>query len=421
MGHHDCHKKKCEDKYVIKCLPCTIYKSGHYCLGKDFEWGRDTPAITIMSDNVVLDFNQRNIDIRVATELPLIYVKNSKNVKLLNVNVIGISQGQYASKALLVEDSSVIEVKGLFVLDLATEGVKFLNVTNLELIDSTFQNSAQKPIKVLKFDSVINLTYTNSKSYGVNFLTINSKNILFDYLQIDESDYLTEDGTQEMIDFVGCENIKVSNSNIIGAFGENGVGGTCLRFQTSKVIEVSNNTIKTGYDLGGGGVGGVFFSAVEGRCDGATVKNNTILCRRVDPEEPIVPNVLGIILFGGIHISIEGNNIIGNGEEGSAGIGVLSLGGVSEYVHVRNNNITGSNYGLLDSFYDIFGYSRFCIFTDNIVSGNEVNVNVNSPDNSAFDNITIYSAPAMSSLSVTKAISGLSESEINSLAEKLKR
>ena len=57
MGHCK-DKKKCEDKYVIKCLPCNIYKAGNYCLGKDFIWSDSTqPAIAVLADNVVIDLS----------------------------------------------------------------------------------------------------------------------------------------------------------------------------------------------------------------------------------------------------------------------------------------------------------------------------------------------------------------------------
>lgn len=399
MGHCDCknkkHCKKCVDKRIIKCLPVTIDKSGHYCLGKDFVWSNTGSAITVNADNVVLDFNQRRIRVDSPTDSPLLLVENSKDVVLSNVHLEGIMAGKFAAPGIKVVSSKLVNVNspvfhnlgkgGFDESSLYAEGVNGLNVSNLYL-----KNDGEE-IPSIAFHAIgvnnsSNVTILDSQiTNGVTLLQ-NVVNLDILKCQVDNSSVPVEFiqrgfviASDTTLPGQATSNVRVTDCNV-SVRDWYGVFVASFPFDTteplSNVLIENNifNNIDGGAELFGGK--GIYLQGVKD-CD---VRNNVVSTSNSGQFD----TGSGIELFGSQNSSVVNNTVFVN--KGSF-YGIALFGDDFEPIFtttgntVSNNRVTrddsvsqGITSGIfIDSFPEI-EYAKLNTVSNNVVSGFDVGI-----------------------------------------------
>lgn len=194
--------KQCPKTKVICRLPYPITKSGHYCLGKDFTWSdASQSAITVLADNVVLDFNHRTITTDVASDVPLVSVQGKTDVVLKHVHLEGVGSGKYKRGGISVFGCKKIDVDSAVLLNLdgtrslltncamslfSTDGV---DVSNLYL-----KNDNDVSVGTgIAIDNVRNLSIHDSELYNAPIRGSNSQNVDLLRLDIDNTGYTNTD------------------------------------------------------------------------------------------------------------------------------------------------------------------------------------------------------------------------------------
>lgn len=413
MGCNDCKdKKKCENKYVIKCLPCTIYRPGYYCLGKDFElYSGSQPAITIISDNVVLDFKSRIITTNAALDRPLIKIEGATDVKLNNVHLEATGSAVDANSGISVINSNNVKIKNATLLDIGGNDNPedgqlpkyiglFTNNVNGLIVEGLFsKNSIAIDHNVFIYNSV-KIEYRNSNITNARSRITVSENILVENLTVDNSQTRVEclqfdsaaDGSFNPPKRI-CQNIVVKNSNFysndanpfrfIGFF--DGYEGFTVDAPVRNLV-VENNVIRTRRSFG--------FALLIQASDGYIVRGNEIMV-----EGDLCFGILSALSSRGL---IENNNVTTKDLETVSYGGIFIITdapsvGTSKYTTISSNSVSGFQFGYSDNVNGLIPNSyAFCtVFKNNVGFGNNTNFDytVGAPAFSVYDSNNIDSCP----------------------------
>jgi len=378
------HCKKCVETQVIRCLPYHIQKSGHYCLGKDFEWADvSRSAITITADNVVLDFNQKTITSKVASSYPLVRAYGANDLVLNNIHLETEKAAEYSIDGIDVRDSASVTVNSPRLINLQvgfyTENVKGLEVHHLYLENE--DAGSQPSISVLiylsddiKFyDSVVE----NGRTYFGNPLNADiqrlqahnrsGRALQFASVAVVNKGFppsiynIPPPRTTTGVKVSGCELIS-DNTLALFAFGAQvGDFGGLIKFEyTNKEFIIENNIIQGGTPI-----------LLQDFFSGALIKCNQITLTGADVTAAIVILGKGVRVQDNNIYSVHANPFI-VGVSGNIGILTQGRDGVDTkygYNFIDNNSVTGASLGFNDG--GILEEGSFCnIFRDNMATGN---------------------------------------------------
>lgn len=366
MGHCK-DSKKCENKYVIRCLPCTISKPGHYCLGKDFLWNSTLQsAITVNSDNVVLDFNQRKITANSESTIPVLLVEGVKDVVLNDVHLEGANGGKLASSGLKIASSSSVKVNSPVFYNMGNgsyENASLVaeNVNGLEVFKLYLKNDGES----LPFDSFAGISINSS--YNVTVVDSKITNGIVVFENVVNATILKS---------------EIDNFNVPAGFEQRGI---IISSDSDKQGEVTNNVRISDCSIRVRDWYGIFLASfpfdTETPLYNVMVDNNTIVKGDGGAE---TYSGYGIYLQGANNCDIRNNLVTVEGDSVAfaLGTGIYLYG--SQNSSVTNNTVSvnsGSPYGIL-----LFGDDSTPIFTTsrNTISGNKI-----ARDNSISSAVTL--------------------------------
>jgi len=425
MGRSDCQeKKKCEDKYLIKSIPCTIYKPGHYCLGKDFDWNYpEKIAINIISDNVVLDFNQRKIKTSVSSDadFPLVVVESAKNVTLNNVHLEAINEAVNTSPGLHIKNSENVDVNDPILINLGganssdltktsvgfvVDRSNYVNVSklyikndnfpagaldnslmffrskNISLLDSETQFSSSLVLNCCNVE-ILRTTFDNSQENNVkqpltvidsSFDTNITENIIVSDCIVKSRNssciFITNFPERKMSNVLIENNTIYCDSNEVtfrrGIFVNNGVTACTIR---------NNNIVNSGPSSTGILVRWSSNNTIEK--NKVYSKNEAAGAFQVDGSlnQPANNNVF------------KNNTAIGDDPNLSNFIGFVAASfpaGFAKYNNFVKNTAGGFRVGFTDNSVSVTDYAECTIFSKNVINGNGTNLihDPNPPVNS---------------------------------------
>lgn len=434
--------KQCPKTRVICSLPYPITKSGHYCLGKDFQWSDSTKsAITVLADNVVLDFNHRIITTDVASDVPLVSVTGSTDVELKNVHLKGVGAGKYSRGGLVINESSKVTVNSAVLKNLGVDqngsGETFVARNANELTISNHCQTNDNDVvegggSVTGFliSACSNVMFKESKLRNTRALFQNVQNTLISRVQIDNSDASGIRGFQiiteasfalggKKTDGVRVTECEVSTLNTEGIFVasfpilpepdlltrnvliENttvrNVGYAAIRFQIVDDCQVKNCFLHT--DGGEGSFSYGVFLLIGNR---NVIENNTIECANgadtgiVFEDFQLVTTTSSNVFRGNI-VSRDDSPLSGNLTEPPGSYGILGISNGSIYNTVDGNVVSCFTFGYSDSTSLVPGESTaICtIFSNNIANGNVVHFDTDPVNSLLVNNIEGCNKPPL--------------------------
>jgi len=428
-------KRKCSKKYIIKCLPYTIHKPGNYCIAKDFVWSDPTKsAITVTSDNVVLDFKTRVLTTTVSSDLPLILVNGVTDVVLENIHIKAIGDAKYLSDGIEIRDSCnvVVESASLINLNVAlfTDHVNGLDIDHLYL-----KNELPEPSESLILNDSENIKFHDSFTTRARCVlrqceSVDVRNIetsglvLSECLRVDS----LNGGKNRNFDFSVpplriSQHIRISNNIFINAGEDIGIGILLASFVNAipdqpfqypiRNVTIENNVIQATL--------AIFMNA-----DGSVANNNTIQA---------FANGFGVggMIVGGEGNTIKNNDISALYPNGGSPNDFISWGIVhvapqfqnlgTKYNTIDHNTVSGFTYGYTDNINFFLPNESFCtVFKNNVAYGNVTNfdITLGAPTETvyALDNIDACPIVPISPASVSKKV--FDKSELSNLFQKLK-
>ena len=390
-------------------------------------------AITIASDNVLLDFNQRKIQTAVAsTTAPLIVANTVTDLVLNNIHLEAVGPAKFQRGGILVSNSFDVEIHSPVLLNfagllsntalnaLSVITVKGLNVTNLYLKND--DDSTQ--LTGILFGAVSNFTFTDSSIFNARVFVDNSQNGDLLRLKIDNTGAAGSIRGIQVVTNVDAsyfqqkvtDNIRIEDSNI--KIKNAAIGILVASLSTpfngnfiTRNVTIQNNVVSS--------ITHTFYSILLQRVEGAVIHNNAI-------ASSTAGNYVGIFLIssngatvsnnnirirkdtipgfvGGIFIErfavvpvltvgnfVRENNVVKTGlysaDRVDIGIGAGNPSLVDlKYNTFDRNNVSGFYYGVVDNIPGE-GYAECTIFSENFSNGNVVNYSVTTapPNNSIF-------------------------------------
>ncbi len=357
--------RKCTDEYTIHCLPYTINKPGRYCLSKNFAWAdNEKSAITIESRNVILNFNERRIQVSVATTVPIILVQNSQDIVLNNIDIEAIESATYQVEGLDIISSNNITINNPVFLNLNfalyTELCENVNVNDLRL-----KNDLPNVTTSILFNNSTNIKYYDSQvingrsiireSENVDVQRIQVKNISRRAIQVDS--VVGKVGTASLQPLKISNNVKIANSEffVSGQIQTVGIVGLPLgagigpySYPVKNVVLENNNIFSENnlgvlfqYSLGGtvknNQVYGLSGLAVSG--EGNLIQNNTVKAEQPQGQGIVVESPFALPLLPTKHNTVDGNTVSGF----AIGYADKMAPGTEAFCTIFKNNVASGN------------------------------------------------------------------------------
>ena len=445
-----CCKKRCVKKYVIKSLPYTIDKPGHYCLCKDFTWtlSETDNGISIKNtENVVLDFNQKKITVVKPDPipdpelyLPTVLVQNTLDVVLENVHLEASGAAEHVATGLHIKDSGVVEVNSLLTINMGEfiRNAALLASNSSEIVVSKARlDNFGSPLfhYGVVFDNVLGFSFTDAETLGNVLFFKNSKNgeilrcrvdnfnaqnlnrgIIIEgdngqysaNIRIAECEVLVKDWYGIWVATFGFDpaapeynrDILIENNIITGADGDTEFGPSTIQFQRVKDCVVRNNTISVELT---DAWGILTIDAIN-----CTFEGNNVVCNKgaevgiaiLQVSEPSYGN-----LIRGNHVSAELDYTDPETPASKSFEGIVVGSFVTDvlpasYNTVDRNVVNGFLVGYADAF--LGKKSKCSIFSNNIANGNGTNYDFTVVDTTDVNNISgcvLPPPPAPASLS----------------------